>query len=311
MPNYFVILVHNLNTMKKILILTTAILIFSACKKDNPEPEPTPTPTPQEPMLRVKFKMDSTQVRLDNFGNISTVPAGHGALSPLFHKISAHYLELAPTQNTQLGDGSVLYNGATTTTGGQAAIDFSQAIIVGPNELFLSIPLSSIPAGTYEWARVSLSYQNYDFPFKASSYNLTGRLSSFVGYRAYLTSFMVNQETVTVNGNKDQGYWAFETDDSALPLTIPVQEGQSTGTTVVNPIAATSPIPTGSCVVTGSFATPFTITGNETSDITLILSLSTNKSLEWTDVAGDNIFEPSAGDAIVDMGLRGLIPIIE
>jgi hypothetical protein len=76
------------------------------------------------------------------------------------------------------------------------------------------------------------------------------------------------------------------------------------------PIAGTSPIPSGSCVVTGEFSTPLTITGSETSDVVIVVSLSTNKSFEWTD-DGDGIFEPLDGDQIVDMGIRGLIPIVQ
>ena len=64
-------------------------------------------------------------------------------------------------------------------------------------------------------------------------------------------------------------------------------------------------------MVTGSFDTPFTITGKETTNITMVLSLSTNNSFEWYDKNGDGVYEPGAGDIPVDMGLRGLKPIIE
>jgi hypothetical protein len=79
---------------------------------------------------------------------------------------------------------------------------------------------------------------------------------------------------------------------------------------VPNPISSTSPVPAGSCVVTGSFDTPFTITGNETQDINCTMSLSTNKSFEWYDANQDGKYEPTAGDYPTDMGLRGLKPII-
>jgi len=36
--------------------------------------------------------------------------------------------------------------------------------------------------------------------------------------------------------------------------------------------------------------------------------LSINKSIEWTEVVVDGKYEPSAGENVVDMGLRGLIP---
>ena len=72
-----------------------------------------------------------------------------------------------------------------------------------------------------------------------------------------------------------------------------------------------SPIPQGSCVVTGQFANGLTVTGNETQDIVVMLSFSINNSFEWTEVNFDGKYEPTAGEQVVDMGLRGLIPIVE
>lgn len=82
-------------------------------------------------------------------------------------------------------------------------------------------------------------------------------------------------------------------------------------TTVPNPIFATSPIPQGSCVVTAQFATPLIVTGNETKDINIIVSLSTNKSFEWIDVDHNGTYDPNNGDQVIDMGIRGMIPIIQ
>jgi hypothetical protein len=64
--------------------------------------------------------------------------------------------------------------------------------------------------------------------------------------------------------------------------------------------------------VTGPFSGgKLKITGNETEDIVVVVSLSTNKSFEWIDVKPDNKWEPLKGETIVDMGLRGMIPSIE
>ena len=82
-------------------------------------------------------------------------------------------------------------------------------------------------------------------------------------------------------------------------------------TTVVNPLFASSPIPAGSCLVTGAFETPLSITGNETEDVTVILSVSTNQSFEWTDPDGNGQYDPLDGDVPVDMGLRGLKAMVE
>ena len=61
-------------------------------------------------------------------------------------------------------------------------------------------------------------------------------------------------------------------------------------------------------MVTGQFENTFNITGNETQDVTVTLSFSINNSFEWTEVNADGKYEPTAGEQVVDMGLRGLIP---
>lgn len=255
------------------------------------------------PALVFKFKFDSTQVRLDNLGNPATVPAGNAAQSPKFNLISSHYIELTPNATTAVGGGQVLYHAPETTAGGTNAIDFSHSIKVSEGQEFKRIPLSSIAPGTYQYLRVSLSYQNYQIKYKYGSYDLTGTLASFVGFNTYLTNYTINTQNVTVNANKLQGYWGFESMGT-------VYEGQAPATTVPNPLFATSPIPSGSCLVTGQFSAPLTITGNETSDIVITISLSTNKSFEWEDDDADGKYSPAAGDTVVDMGLRGLIPIV-
>ena len=53
------------------------------------------------------------------------------------------------------------------------------------------------------------------------------------------------------------------------------------------------------------------ITGNETKDILVQVNLSTNKSFEWTEVVADGRWEPAKGEQVVDMGVRGMIPIIK
>ena len=43
----------------------------------------------------------------------------------------------------------------------------------------------------------------------------------------------------------------------------------------------------------------------------ITVSLSTNKSFEWMETDGDNKFEPVNGESVVDMGIRGMLPIVE
>lgn len=255
------------------------------------------------PRLIVKFKFDPNQERLNNIGQPSTVTLGNAAQSPAFNSISSHYLELAPLATTQLGQGEILYHAPETMIGGERAIDFSKSKIVAEGESFLSIPISQIQAGSYEWVRCSLAYQNYTINIWNSGTNLVGNLGSFVGFNTYITTHSLGASNFAVNSNRKQGYWALSV--AGLPFSGQAPEG---ATTVPNPLATTSPIPAGSCVVTGKFAEKLVITGNETQDVVVTLSLSVNNSFEWQEVNVDGKFEPNAGENVVDMGLRGLIP---
>lgn len=285
--------------IKVLALLVLSFISFSCTDEDDNQV------IVEEPQLIIKFKFDPTQIRLNNIGQPATLPAGNAAQSPIFNSISAHYLEFTPNAMTQVGQGSVLYTGPSTTLGGANAIDFSQAKIVGEGEAFLSIPLKNLPAGSYEYVRVSLSYQNYNINVRASGSDYVGTLASFVGYNNYITTHSVAGNSFVVNDDKLQGYWAF-----AIPSVGYSASGQTPAgaTTVPNPIATTSPIPSGSCLVTGKFANNFVVTGNETKNVEVQLSLSINNSFEWQEVNADGKFEPSVGENVVDMGLRGLIP---
>ena len=286
--------------MKKIVglfVLMVVLHSFFSCENlDN---------NVEEPYLIVKFKFDANQVRLDNLGQPASLTEGNGAQSPNFNAISAHYFELAPNAYTQLTQGTVLYHADETTQGGSVAIDFSKAVIVGEGEAFLRIPLSQVAQGNYEYVRVSLAYQEYGISVRNNGADYQGKLASFVGYNTYITTHAIGNNSFPVNGNRLQGYWAFALTDFPYATSGQAPAG---ATTVPNPIASTSPIPSGSCVVTGKFAQNLVINGNETRDVVVTLSLSTNNSFEWQEVTADGKFEPSIGENVIDMGLRGLIP---
>ena len=307
-----------MKTICSILLLTVA---FASCKKgDTTTPVVTDTTTHY---LVFKFKFDSTQPRLNAFGQPSVMPAGNAGLNPSFNSMSAHYIELAPSATTLFGQGAILYKAEESTAGGASAIDFSKSNKVGNGEVFFKMALKNIPKGDYEWLRISLAYQNYDVKFYLDTTISTipyhdfvpATIASFIGFNTYITNFKVKNSSLTVNGNRKQGFWGFES-----TLTIPgigsytnVDSGQSAGTTtVVNPISSTSPIPAGSCVVTGQIKPgKLTITGSETKDVVVEVSLSTNKSFEWKDHIANGRFEPLKGEKIVDMGIRGMIPTVQ
>jgi len=314
-------------------IILSALLIFSACKKTSN--------TTAHPHLIFKFVFDSTQARLNNLGQPDTMPAGHAGQNPQMNVMSGHYIELAQNANTLLGKGAVLYMTPTTTAGGDTAIDFSKEVMTPNNGIFYQVALDSVTPGIYQYLRVSLAYQNYnvslyyDTTITYSGYQVTidttfpSTVASFVGVNTYITSYIIQSATENVNANKLQGYWGFEAKGtyngnvSGYPFSYPydiIATGQAPAgaTTVVNPIFATSPIPAGSCVATGQFQvsgssqlTSLTITGHETSDIVVTVSLSVNHSFEWIDVIPDGKWEPTKGENIVNMGIRGLIPFIQ
>lgn len=284
--------------MKKNALLLTVFSLFMACGEDQDDNLTT------SPQLIIKLKFDPNQERLGNLGEPAVIPDGNAAQSPTIERLSANYIEFAPTATTLLGEGEVVYVGAETNAGGDTAIDFQQAIFAGDDEVFLSVPLSEVQAGSYEWVRVSLSYQEGNIQvLTENAGEITGRLASFVGYNNYITDFDLNGSTISVNDDVLQGFWAFE----ALGFTTQGQVPEG-ATTVPNPLFDSSPVPQGSCVVTGEFVTPFTLTGDETQDVEVTLSFSINNSFEWTEVNEDGKYEPSAGEQVVDMGLRGLIP---
>jgi hypothetical protein len=282
----------------KFLLLGGIAFFYSCSNSDDSSPT-------AEPNLIVRLKFDKDQVRLNNLGNPSAIANGNAAQSPIINGMSAHYIELAPTATTLLGEGEIIYKGDDTTAGGDKAIDFSKAIISANGEVFLKVPLKEITAGNYDWVRVSVSYQNGTIKFLHNGSEYNGTLASFIGYNNYIGSFSINGQTVTVNDDKLQGYWAFETLGQVI-------QGQAPpgAVTVPNPLFNSSPIPQGSCVLTGQFGNGLTITGNETKDITVDLSFSVNNSFEWTEINQDGKYEPGAGETLVDMGLRGLIPYV-
>ncbi len=282
----------------RILFMMIIIVLFFGCKKSS---------APVEPKINFIFRFDSTQARLNSVGQPSVIPTGNAAQSPVFNTMSAHYLELAPADLTPLGGGEIVYRADETIIGGANAIDFSKAKLAGNNEIFLSVPVKDLAAGSYKWLRVSLAYQNYNIKFRAAGFDLGGTIASFIGFNTYIGQYKIKDSTVSVNSNKMQGYWGFETSVSGFG-NVSTGQAPANATTVTNPIFASSPVPQGSCVVTGRFDSPLLVTGTETSDINIIVSLSVNKSFEWLDVNGNGIFEPTNGDQVQDMGIRGLIP---
>ncbi len=303
--------------MKKLLFrLSLSVLGLMSCEK--------PTTQKSDATLLLKVKFDSTLTRLDAFGQPATIAAGNATQNPAFNSISLHNIELVPTALTSIQGGSVVYRGKENSTGGAEAVDFDLAIIKKNGETFLEIPLSEIKAGTYKYIRTSVTYQNYavrfnltNVPTVGSVNNQKGTVASFVGFNTYISDLQVANQTKSVNDDKLQGYWAFETQlNSPYSSYNQIYSGDAARTTVVNPIHSTTPIPVGSCLVTGSFVgSNLVITGNETEDIVLELSYCTNNSFEWQDTNGNGEWDIDVSNTtvepVIDMGLRGLQAVVK
>lgn len=295
--------------LKQLLLSFIVVTIVASCGKKDEE---------NGPNLIFKLKFDPNQERLDSKGQVITqLPDSHAAQTPEFNAMSAHYIELTPDAYTLPGKGERVYEGATISNKGTVKIngveldpiDFSKAKTKDEGEVFFSLPIADIKAGKYPYIRVSVTYQNFDIKLKAAGINnIDATLASFVGYGQYISDLKIKNKTINVNGTKTQGFWAFE--EQILGNT---ESGQAPAgaTTVPNPLDSTSAIASGSCLVTGIFEQPLEITGNETEDVTVELSFSINQSFEWYDAADDDIYEPGAGDKVVDMGLRGLKAIVK
>ncbi len=315
--------------MKKIVIAIAAIaaiINISACKKETSN---------SEPKLIFKFKFDPAQDRYDSFGQLSnTLPAGNAGVSPKMNSMAGHYIELTESPSVKVGGGTILYHAPEVIQNGDTGIDHSKSVLAGDGEMFFSIPLKDVKAGEYKYLRISVAYQNYtvqlhyDTTLTVSGYTvsadtmLDATVASFIGYNTFINKFNIGDTSVSVNAFKKQGFWGgrekgvvnFNTaiGPYAYPFNYTTTGQGAGGTTVPNVLSASSPIPNGSCLVTGNFENnSLKITGKETKDIVVIASFSTNKSFEWKDLNSNGKWDPTKGEYVVDMGVRGLKAFVQ
>ena len=129
------------------------------------------------------------------------MPAGNAGQSPLFNKMSAHYIELTPNALTALGGGAVVYKATETTIGGSNAIDFEKSSLAGNNEIFYTAAIKDINPGDYEWLRVSLAYQNFDIKYYIDTtingltikQQFPGTVAGFIGFNTYIKTLKIKK----------------------------------------------------------------------------------------------------------------------
>ena len=302
----------------KIIFLTLTVIVLFSCSSDDEI-------SPQELLLNITFIMDSNAARLDNLGDPVSVPSGNAAQSPDFGILGLHFIGLNPDKFTPYDNGVTVFSSPTTEEGGIAAIDFeSELFLTEPDNKF-SIPLNNIASGEYEYFRNSIGFQKYNITYNLGGasanpdwpsglnddIDIDGTLASFLGYNTYIENYMIVNQTVDVNANKLQGYFGLESNGIIGGQQISeLTEGNAPQTTVPNPIDDTSPVPAGSCVVTGKFPEALIIPENPTEDINIQVIISINKSFEWQDGNGNNKYEPLLDEQVVDMGTRGVFPSV-
>ncbi len=301
-----------------VLIWIVGFFSFTSCSQDD-------NTNPGEAMLHISFIMDTNADRLDNFGEPIAIPPENAGQNPDFDILGLHFIGLYPNKFTAYDQGVTVFSSPTTEAGGIAAIDYSKELFLTQTDNSLHIPLKNITPGTYEYFRSSIGFQKYKIEYNlkgaSSSPNwpdgisddidVVGTLASFLGYNTYIADYTLESETVEVHANKQQGYFGLETQGEVSGYSFTdITEGDAPQTTVPNPIDATSPVPQGSCVVTGKFPTALTIPQNATEDITIQVVLSINKSFEWKDENENGKYEPLLGEQVVDMGTRGVFPTV-
>ena len=294
-------------------------IIGFACSKEE-------EPNPQDYTLTISFIMDADTARLDNLGNPAPIPIGNAGQNPNFELLGLHFIGLYPDKFTPYENGVTVFSSPTTEAGGTTAIDFDQELFLSETDNSISIPLSDLAPGTYEYIRSSIGFQQYKIIYNlggaastipgwpnglSDDIDIDGTIASFLGFNTYINEYMLASQMVTVNANKLQGYFGLESTGTVGGFPInELTEGDAPQTSVPNPINATSPVPAGSCVVTGQFPVALVIPENPTEDIKVEVLISINQSFEWQDGNGNNKYEPLLGEQVVDMGTRGVFPAV-
>ena len=314
--------------MKKFACLAVFALLFASCTKVGIG----------DRYLVIKFKFNDTLARMNDAGIVigDSIGASNAAVTPKYNSISANFLALFPNDSSKFSDAIPIYTAAIKDS---IAFAFNKYMVVKEGETFLEIPLTAIKPGSYKWLGAGLAYSNVDVPFKIeyvfnnNTYNssYTGTVATLLSGPSYINEIQIKDKNIIRNGNEPQGFWAFESRfgfggflDSIFTKNDYVAPN---ATTVVNPLFGNTILPnfksygitTGKIFGNKSYKngdvkeeqTPLVITGLETESIILELNLSTRNSFIWEDGNQNKMWEPFKGERIVDMGLRGMKPLIK
>lgn len=309
--NVFIVLLHVPVFMRKITFLFAVPLCFTLCSSCHKDVK-------DFTYLNFSIAFDPMQDRLDNQGNPAPLAAGHGAQSPDMENVRIQYIEFVPDANTAYKDGEQLFKANQYNFGGTYAIYFDSTLDAVPGGRFYSLNLKRLPAGTYRYVRVHVSWQHcmvqYDLnnvPGTGTLSDLSGDLACTLGDASYYGMFAVGDSSLPVNAVLYPGVWKLSAvlPDPSMSRIIGGQCPPG-NITEVNPLYASSPVPPQTNIVTAAFDDPLVLADDETRNLNVTLTLSVNQSIEWDDSNGNGAWDVdytgSSTEPLVDVGIRGM-----
>jgi hypothetical protein len=275
-----------MNLKKKLISFFLLFIIFeSSCHKSEDQyPE---NRYPEFTNLRFVVKFDSTQERLDNYGNIVSVPAGHSAQSPYDNSILIKAIKFLKDSTFGYDSGAaVYYNSDGSLSYGASYYDNLISSLDAP--------------GTFKYIRIYFYYQKFRIKFMQNGNLMTGKLLSFLWPLNSSYTYQIQDSIVTTDSITEMGEWYLESGN--LPSIL---HGQIPNPpTEPNSLFYSYPVPSQEYIVTSPISPNLFLDRPDSKTITI--SISTNQCFEWIEHSDPNFFEPFNGDTIVDVGIRGV-----
>jgi hypothetical protein len=273
----------NFCRLKELLILFI-ILTSSCCKTEDQSPE---NRYPEFTNLRVVIQFDSTQERLDNYGNIAPIPVGHAAQSPTNNSVLIKAIKFLKDSTSGYDSGTeVYYNSDNSLASGASYYDTQISSPDAP--------------GTFKFIRIYFYHQKFNINFRQNGNLHSGRVLSFLWPFDFNYSYQIQDSTILTDSVTEKGEWYLESSDlpSILHGTVPYSP------TGPNVLFYSYGVPIQQYIVTCPISPNLFLDRPDSKTITI--SISTNHSFEWIEHSDPAFFEPFNGDTIVDLGIRGI-----
>jgi hypothetical protein len=282
---------------KYAFVLAVTCILFSCGKKDD-DHRPIPK-IPPYTHLTVRIHFDSLQDRLDNYGNISAVPVGHGAQSPAFNSVSIGFIELLTDSTIPYQEGINIYNGTLAINASDTGYTCCTNLLEDGSEFQTNIDSPYIP-GTFKYVRIYFVYENYNVSYFSNGAIYQGAVAAFLSPKTLAYYYRIGDSTITGATVKLNGEWMLEVDTPGYGTILQDRAAATQPNVLYNSLVP----PSGGCIVTCRIDPELTL--GDLDSRTITLSISSNKCFEWTEHSDPNYFEPFNGDTIVDVGIRGV-----